>query len=924
MKEIAPGQKIIGVVMAITPTEIQVDIGLPEAGFIPISEYSYSHTDISSELKIGDELTLVVLKVNVNEGTVMLSKKKADQLKEKERFENFKKNQKQNSQQNSNYNSYSSVNKSPEEKSKDFLDYVVKNYKIFIDTCSLLDDNAEQFWENITPFLIENNSSIIIPYRVYEEIKKHENSNHNLQQKAQVVLKRIVELYNKGLIRVLGEKTDDFADQVFQMVFMRYRMKYNLLLITQDKKLANDILNFSKSQSVRVNTKTLVRKINKYGFLSLIDNEYAESQKQYMVKTPSITQSTYQTPKENTNNTFKIAKEVTKISDDVSIVKIPEPSNTLFAVRGSNKKLIRLKSEVSSGGEGIIYTTTLPNIVAKVYKEGKAKKSTYAKIKLMVSKNIECDGVCFPTHILYNSNSEFVGYLMRQAHGTTLLKSVFMPALLKNKYFPDWKKKDTVQLCITILKKFQYLHSKNIILGDINPSNILVVSPNEVYFVDTDSYQIEGYPCPVGTRNYTAPEIQRKRYDEFLRTIENERFAVATLLFMIMLPGKSPYSMQGGEDDTIDNIINGDFAYASGERTTGKAPEGMWRYIWSHLPRYLKDDFYETFRKGGKYYNPLNRLDDSAWLSKFNHYLELLSDENGSFLLNDSMSAELFPSRLKKDQNVYYIKCRLCGNEVNSEKAEEGICYDCLKKGIKYTCAKCHKEMIYTNRQQYILKSKMHDICKECYDKLNSIGKSYPCANHVFCGNMLEFTNREVENMRRKNKPFPKYCNECKDKTYIKLKCIDCRTKFTITYGEKEYFESKNFDLPKRCESCRGGYSSGYSHKSSGCFITTAVCNYLNKPDDCYELTTLRSFRDDWLVFQPEGETLVEEYYKIAPVIVERIDCEPNKDSIYSYVWNTYIKNCLVFIENNDKIKAKSLYIEMVNELKSKYYTEEF
>ena len=42
-----------------------------------------------------------------------------------------------------------------------------------------------------------------------------------------------------------------------------------------------------------------------------------------------------------------------------------------------------------------------------------------------------------------------------------------------------------------------YLHERNIIMGDINALNILVVSPTEVYFVDTDSYQIEEFPCPV-------------------------------------------------------------------------------------------------------------------------------------------------------------------------------------------------------------------------------------------------------------------------------------------------------------------------------------------------------------------------------------------------------------------------------------------
>ena len=67
-------------------------------------------------------------------------------------------------------------------------------------------------------------------------------------------------------------------------------------------------------------------------------------------------------------------------------------------------------------------------------------------------------------------------------------------------------------------------------MGDLNPTNIMVKFSEKVFFVDTDSYQIEDFPCPVGTPDYTAPEIQnRKKYD-FLRSIGNENFAVATLL----------------------------------------------------------------------------------------------------------------------------------------------------------------------------------------------------------------------------------------------------------------------------------------------------------------------------------------------------------------------------------------------------------
>lgn len=129
---------------------------------------------------------------------------------------------------------------------------------------------------------------------------------------------------------------------------------------------------------------------------------------------------------------------------------------------------------------------------------------------------------------------------MPQAHGVELSRSVFMPMLLQSK-FPSWTRKDTIQLCLTILDKIRYLNDRRVILGDINAANSPWCPLTQVYFVDCDSYQIEGYPCPVGTANFTPPEVTGRGGFAILRTQEMENFAIATLLFMIMLPGKPPY-----------------------------------------------------------------------------------------------------------------------------------------------------------------------------------------------------------------------------------------------------------------------------------------------------------------------------------------------------------------------------------------------
>lgn len=107
--------------------------------------------------------------------------------------------------------------------------------------------------------------------------------------------------------------------------------------------------------------------------------------------------------------------------------------------------------------------------------------------------------------------------------------------------------------------------------------------------------------------------------------------------------------------------------------------------------------------------------------------------------------------------------------------------------------------------------------------------------------------------------------------------------------------------------------------KSDGCFITTAVCDSFHKPDNCYELTIFRDFRDNWLQKQPDGQQLIARYYAIAPKIVENISKSTNADKIYLNIWNKYLKPCLSYIEQGRNEQCKSIYMQMVNDLYKKF-----
>lgn len=82
IKTLNTGDKVKGIVTGIGNTEVQVDLGTKHAGYIPYDEVS---TDPSVKpediLKVGDEIEVFVVRVNDQEGTVQLSKKKLDGLK---------------------------------------------------------------------------------------------------------------------------------------------------------------------------------------------------------------------------------------------------------------------------------------------------------------------------------------------------------------------------------------------------------------------------------------------------------------------------------------------------------------------------------------------------------------------------------------------------------------------------------------------------------------------------------------------------------------------------------------------------------------------------------------------------------------------------------------------------------------------------
>ena len=94
IKTLNTGDKVTGTVVAITPTEIQVELGIKYPGYIPLSELSDDPTVKPEDVvKVGDEIETYVMLVSDRDCLVKLSKKRLDMVKGWEEIEAAKDNE---------------------------------------------------------------------------------------------------------------------------------------------------------------------------------------------------------------------------------------------------------------------------------------------------------------------------------------------------------------------------------------------------------------------------------------------------------------------------------------------------------------------------------------------------------------------------------------------------------------------------------------------------------------------------------------------------------------------------------------------------------------------------------------------------------------------------------------------------------------
>ena len=538
--------------------------------------------------------------------------------------------------------------------------YLDPGGRVFADTCSLMHRRAERFFLDVlAPRLRGCGASLVVPLGVVRELQRFRDEDSRRGRLALGGYGILQHYQREGILDLRGDEGDCFPDQLFLSLFARFLTQYDLCLITQDKKLASDLRGLAGLGSVQRKRSLEVFGISRDGD-RLVSHE---EPRRAFFEVPG-------------DPVFPLATKCVASPPPQRVSsRSPGPQDPLA---GDRLGSVRLVEPLGEGGEGTCWATE-GGLVCKLYRPDRIGGILEAKMRLLVEGGCRTPRLCWPRDLVRDQEGRFVGILMDRAEGVDLQRALFVKPLLE-KTFPHWTRRNLVGLALDVVEKVRELHRRNVLLGDLNPRNILVDPQGQAWFVDLDSCQVAGYPCPVGTPTFTPPEIQGRDFKTFLRTPEQEQFALATLVFMILLPGKPPYSQQGGSSPE-ENIRLGNFPYAVGEKRSGAVPRGPWRNLFSHLPWALKDAFEGVFNRGDRY-------SADRWEDLLRRYHQGL--EAGWFC------DDLFP-RGPKILDPVATRCPSCGQEfwVSAPTLEQRIvqgkdcfCEDC-RQDVLVACDQC-------------------------------------------------------------------------------------------------------------------------------------------------------------------------------------------------------------------------------------------
>lgn len=254
------------------------------------------------------------------------------------------------------------------------------------------------------------------------------------------------------------------------------------------------------------------------------------------------------------------------------------------------KKLPKL----ADGGEATIYEHGTGEVI-KIFYQTTRVRDKEAKVKNLLASGLRAPGLVLPTNIV-KVNGKFVGYVMPRVKGANPLHDFAKARFVKTEQLTNL---DALQIVASIGASMNMLHGRQIVIGDVSDNNFMagLKAPHPVYFIDLDSWGINGLSPDAFTETFVPPES----YGATCMKLDaaTDRFGYAVLAFNV-LTRLHPFNGTYTKDDKMS--ITG--RIKNGLSVLGKAKSDIIvnKAIpsWQWMSHDLLDGFLKVFEKGAR------------------------------------------------------------------------------------------------------------------------------------------------------------------------------------------------------------------------------------------------------------------------------------------------------------------------------------
>jgi hypothetical protein len=245
---------------------------------------------------------------------------------------------------------------------------------------------------------------------------------------------------------------------------------------------------------------------------------------------------------------------------------------------------VALGPRLAAGGEGTVFALPdRPTQCAKIYHDQGAARRARRQVKLQAmlarppadpTAAAGHRSLAWPQALLRagpGGDAPLAGFLMPRAPADARTALEYLQPEDRVRRHPGWGFRHLLTAARNLAAALEAVHHVGACVGDLNESNVMVSAATaRVTLIDCDSFQVP-LPggavarCAVGRPEYTAPEFVGRPLGEVDRTPAADAFALAVLIFQLLLQGYHPFSGRwrgaGEPPDVARRIQAGMYAY---------------------------------------------------------------------------------------------------------------------------------------------------------------------------------------------------------------------------------------------------------------------------------------------------------------------------------------------------------------------------